>query len=703
MIARIPRRSGILFILPLVLGGLVVGGASPVGAIATDVGLGTADTYAVLAGETVTNTGPSVISGDVGVSPGTAVDGFPPGIVNNGSIFTAAAAASPKADLTTAYLNAAGQAFDATISADLGGQTLVGGVYTGGALEITGTLTLDAENNPDKVWVFQAASSLVTASSSQVKLIRGADPCNVFWQVTSSATLGTNSTFVGTVMALTSIFATTGATVTGRLLARNGEVTLDTNTINRPICLDAAKGSVSVTKTVKPSSLPDWSVDFTISPDPVDGLHGATQTSTKSSPIVSWINLDPNTTYTITEGVLPSGWTAGTLDCVELEGPPAGPSRRPHGVPTPAPSDSFSGANDVECAVENVAPPRVLIQKTTLGGFGGPFTFQVDNGDLQTLVVYGPPVTITTDTAGVPQPAIPVTVEAAPGLVRVQEIGVATGFQAVSLMCTGYNADGQSIGSGTELTLPQGGEMRCQAVNEKLASVSVTKSVDGPGPWSFQFTISPDPDGVGGQSAMLSATNLVPVVSWTGLDPGTQYTVTEAGVAGFISGSVVCTGVAGNVFTPVAGEVVSCGVENRVVGSIELTKSVSGAVPGDVWSFEFTLTPGGVVRTVSNASPVVSWTGLDPDVDYTVTESVSTDPSYVTGSIVCGLVSGVAVAGVTVDVVPGATVSCTAVNLRGEMPNTGANPFGLVGVGIALLGVGAAFHFIGRRRRLVTR
>jgi hypothetical protein len=236
-------------------------GAQSAAAQQAPVGLGTAGSFAVLAGTTVTNTGPSTISGDRGVSPGSAVVGFPPGIVSNGVIHAAdAVALQAQADVTTAYNDAAGRATTATVSADLGGQTLVSGVYTGGALGLTGTLTLDAQGDPNAVFVFQAASTLITASTSTVSLINGADPCNVFWQVGSSATLGTNSVFVGTVLALTSVAATTGATVQGRLLARNGEVTLDTNVITASNCAIAPPATtttaVPTTPAVTITSLP---------------------------------------------------------------------------------------------------------------------------------------------------------------------------------------------------------------------------------------------------------------------------------------------------------------------------------------------------------------------------------------------------------------------------------------------------------------
>jgi hypothetical protein len=207
---------------------------------ATAVPLGTADPVAVLAGSTVTNTGPTVVTGDLGLSPGTSVTGFPPGTVNGTQHITDAVAGQDQTDLTTAYNNAAAQATTGTVSADLGGQTLTPGVYTSASsLGLTGALTLDAQGNANAVFIFQAGSTLTTASASSVNLVNGAQACNVFWQVGSSATLGTASTFRGTILALTSITATTSATVDGRLLARNAAVTLDTNTITRSQCASA--------------------------------------------------------------------------------------------------------------------------------------------------------------------------------------------------------------------------------------------------------------------------------------------------------------------------------------------------------------------------------------------------------------------------------------------------------------------------------
>jgi hypothetical protein len=221
------------------------------------VGLGTDVPFAVLAGSTVTNTGSSTIAGDVGVSPGSAIVGFPPGLVTAGTQHAAdAVALQAQTDLTTAYNDAAGRTPFSVVSSDLGGQILDAGVYQASSadpgLGLTGTVTLDGQNNPDAVFVLQARSTLITASNSTVALIDGAQSCNVFWQVGSSATLGTDSTFVGTIMALTSATLDTGASVEGRVLARNGAVTLDDNVITESGCA----ATIATTTTTTPAASP---------------------------------------------------------------------------------------------------------------------------------------------------------------------------------------------------------------------------------------------------------------------------------------------------------------------------------------------------------------------------------------------------------------------------------------------------------------
>ncbi len=237
----------------------------PASAEPPPVGLGTAGSFAVLAGERVTNTGPTVVNGDLGVSPGSAITNFPPGLVNGVQHAADAVALQAKNDLTTAYNDAAGRTpvTDKT-DQDLGGQTLVAGVYKANtAMALTGTVTLDAENDPNAVFIFQAGSTLITASNSTVALIRGANPCQVYWQVGSSATLGTGTTFVGTVMALTSVSMQTGANLVGRVLARNGEVTLDTNTITQTGCALPTTAPTTATATATPSPTPTATVSPT--------------------------------------------------------------------------------------------------------------------------------------------------------------------------------------------------------------------------------------------------------------------------------------------------------------------------------------------------------------------------------------------------------------------------------------------------------
>ena len=253
----------------IVLSVFVIAG-STVRAAHAPVGLGTADSFAVLGGQTVTNTGPTVVSGDLGVSPGSAVTGFPPGTVTNGTIHAAdAVAAQAQSDLTTAYTDAAGRACTADLTGqDLGGLTLTDGTYCfSSSAQLTGTVTLDAQGVSSAVFIFQIGSTLTTASASSVNLINGAQACNVFWQVGSSANLGTTTTFLGSILALTSIALNTGATIVeGRALARNGAVTLDTNTITRDTCATptptpTATAQVSVAPVVSPSpGLPDTSV-----------------------------------------------------------------------------------------------------------------------------------------------------------------------------------------------------------------------------------------------------------------------------------------------------------------------------------------------------------------------------------------------------------------------------------------------------------
>ncbi|HEY5115228.1 MAG TPA: ice-binding family protein [Nakamurella sp.] len=248
------RASSILAagtsVVALAVVGSLVALGSNAAAAPVAVELGTAASFAVLAGTGITNTGPTTITGDIGTFPTATITGLTSLTVSGTNHAGDSVTQGAKTDLTTAYTTAAGEGPTTAIPADLVGQTLKPGVYnSASAVGLSGVLTLDAAGDPNAVWVFQAGSTLITASGSKVVMLNGAQSCHVYWQVGSDATLGTNSTFAGTILALTSISLQTGATVDGRVLARNGAVTMDTNTITRSACSTATS-----TPTTKPST-----------------------------------------------------------------------------------------------------------------------------------------------------------------------------------------------------------------------------------------------------------------------------------------------------------------------------------------------------------------------------------------------------------------------------------------------------------------
>ena len=235
---------------------LAIGLSTPAGAaIVETVPLGTAAGFSVLAGTTVTNTGLTTLQRSLGLSPGSSVTGFPPGEVTPPATqqIANAVAVQAQSDLTTAYNNAEGRPTSSLTGAELGGQTLQGGVYRATAdhapLLLTGTVTLDGAGDSGSVFIFQTDTTLTTSSGAVVRLINGASACNVFWQIGSSATIGSTSTFVGTLLALTSITVQSAVTVNGRMLARNGAVTLANDTFTGPDCTPAPTTTSSSTPT----------------------------------------------------------------------------------------------------------------------------------------------------------------------------------------------------------------------------------------------------------------------------------------------------------------------------------------------------------------------------------------------------------------------------------------------------------------------
>ena len=244
MLALLPEMiketPGVLAALTiLVFGGCSAPTLTTTSAALDQTVLGTSQSFAVLGGSTVTNTGATVVNGDLGVHPGLAITGFPPGLVLGGSTHAGdAASLQAQNDLTAAYVTLAGEAPTQDLTGqDLGGLTLTPGVYRfASSAQLTGTLQLDALGDPDATFVFQIGSTLTTASNSSVVVLNGGGDCNVFWQVGSSATLGTTTAFKGNILALASITLNTGATVSGRVLARNAAVRLDTSAVSTLGC-----------------------------------------------------------------------------------------------------------------------------------------------------------------------------------------------------------------------------------------------------------------------------------------------------------------------------------------------------------------------------------------------------------------------------------------------------------------------------------
>jgi len=358
----------------------------------------------VLGGSTVTNTGTSVITGDLGVSPGSAVTGFPPGIVSGGTIHAAdAVALQAQNDVTTAYNNLAAQTCTTDLTGqDLGGKTLTPGVYCfSSSAQLTGTLTLNALGNANAVFIFKMGSTLTTASNSVVVVSNGGSNCNVFWQVGSSATLGTGTTFSGNILALTSITMTTGARTFGRTLARNGAVTLDTNTVDRTVCAGVPLPTCPVI-TLSPATLPGGRVGVAYN-----------QTIAGSGGTAPYA-------FAITAGALPAGLTLTTAGVVAGTPTTAGSS-----TVTIRGTDANGCFKDLTYVIVIAAaltppatcPPITIAPATlptgsvgtafsqTLTGSGGtaPYSFGVTAGTLPpglTLtaagVLAGTPTTVTT-------------------------------------------------------------------------------------------------------------------------------------------------------------------------------------------------------------------------------------------------------------------------------------------------------------------
>lgn len=309
-IAARSRLTPVLIVVcatTVLVGVIWVPGAS---AVTPGISLGTAANFAVLAGSTVTNTGPTTIYGDLGLSPGSSVTGFPPGQVDGAVYVADAVALQAKTDLGAAYDDAAGRPTTATIPVELGGTTRAPGVYESpaGTFEITGTLTLDAEGDPDAVFIFKATSTFITASASDVNLVNGAQSVNVFWTVGSSATLGTYSVLRGNVLAVASITVTTGVTVDGRTLARTDAVTLDSATVFRPASiLGAVDTATDLTTSHNPSFGEPVTFTATVVASTDEALPYGLVVFTDRSDVIGVVALDSTGQAVFTTSTLSSG------------------------------------------------------------------------------------------------------------------------------------------------------------------------------------------------------------------------------------------------------------------------------------------------------------------------------------------------------------------------------------------------------------
>lgn len=327
-------------------------------ASADPVGLGSASSFAVLGGETVTNVGSTTISGDLGVNPGSAVTGGPR--VINGDIYVAdAVSLQAKNDARTAYDEAAGRPSTAAAPPDLAGAILTPGVYTGDRLALTGTLVLDGLNDPSSVFVFQSAADLITAPNSVVTLVNGASACNVFWQVASSATLDTNTVFVGTLLASTSITANFGTDVQGRLLTDTGEVTLDTATVALPICTPATTTTATVTAAgptiTETTTAAGSTATVTTGPTTTETLTSGPATTVTAPGATTTIFAATETlTATVVLSVLPNGQTVAVQTLAPSGNSSTAGGAAPNGSAAPS-GLAFTGSSATTLTLSGLA------------------------------------------------------------------------------------------------------------------------------------------------------------------------------------------------------------------------------------------------------------------------------------------------------------------------------------------------------------
>ena len=369
-----------------------------VNAQAACVNLGTAASFGLLGGSAVTNAVPgTLIVGDIGVSPGSSIIGFPPGVFTGTMHTTDAVAAQAQSDLTTAYNSAAGAPCTLNLTGiDLGtfnaGNPLLPGVYCFNvAAALTGNLTLDAQGDPNACWIFQIGSTLTTATNATVTLINGANPCNVFWQVGSSATIGTGNVFAGTIMALASI-TLNGGTLDGRALARNGAVTVSGSEFVNTVCAPLAP-CVSITKKANRASA---AVGDTI-------IYTYTVCNCGTASITVNSVIDPNVTQNLTSAFTTANGGSAVLApsaCVAFTGTHLVTGSDPNPLTNTVTVTAHDSAGNPATDTDHVSvpitetPPTACVNVTKIGnritaavGDSITYTFTVCNCGTSTLTV----------------------------------------------------------------------------------------------------------------------------------------------------------------------------------------------------------------------------------------------------------------------------------------------------------------------------
>jgi len=362
---------------PIALLLLAISAPSPTQA---QISLGTAESFGVLGGSAVTSTGATVVTGNLGISPGSALTGFPPGlVVPPGAIHIAdAVAAQAQADTTAAYnaILATPTLVDLT-GTDLGGLTLTPGVYGfASSAQLTGVLSLDTLGNPDAVFIFKIASTLTTASGASVQLVNGGSACKIFWQIGSSATLGSTTNLLGNVIAFTSITLNTNASISGRALARNGAVTMSgANTVT--VCPPAvACPSISLSPATLPAGM-------------VGSAYNQIVTASGSSALPY--------TYSVSSGALPGGLLLGSGSGA-ITGVPTTPGTFIFTI-TATDTNGCFGSQVYTIQIAAIGCPPILLSPSTLpsgllgspynqvvtaSGGTSPYTYSVSSGSLPT-------------------------------------------------------------------------------------------------------------------------------------------------------------------------------------------------------------------------------------------------------------------------------------------------------------------------------